>query len=420
MMVRLVCIIVCSAVFGCNAEGNDDSGSAAADGGDSSGPHCRDEAGKAVDWWVLYKLPRHHHGRRRGRGGSIVDDGLGYVFISSDAAADTGWVPSTRSIGSNASMPGLTLAHLYDESQDDVATVLYNDEKPDGETSLTQGHTKGVVIFGRTTGFWLVHSVPKFPPPRHDAEGQPGVYGYPASGEMYGQSFLCFTMTTSSAASAIGEQLSYNRPFLYGVRLPDWAANGYPVFAAAARGFHIRRPPYFSVTSLTSLAGVSFVSFAKDTNFNKDLYADLVAPSLQSALLVETWPNGHGRLNSSCKPPYHVENIARLDFSSLRPAVSFKTTHDHAKWAVTSPHAPPPLQAATTQPQLVSKTVVCIGDINRMTTQLKRAGGTVCFASKSVWSAFVSIVGGIDGCPRPLNENRRRDSDLRWPTIEIT
>ena len=79
-------------------------------------------------------------------------------------------------------------------------TLLYNDEHPDGNTSFTAGHTKGVVALGDQRGFWLVHSVPKFPPVA-------GKYGYPRTGHMYGQTFLCITLETAANADALGVQV---------------------------------------------------------------------------------------------------------------------------------------------------------------------------------------------------------------------
>ena len=78
--------------------------------------------------------------------------------------------------------------------------LLYNDEHPDGNTSFTAGHTKGVVALGDRRGFWLVHSVPKFPP-------EAGKYGYPRTGHMYGQTFLCITLETAANADALGVQV---------------------------------------------------------------------------------------------------------------------------------------------------------------------------------------------------------------------
>ena len=86
--------------------------------------------------------------------------------------------------------------------------LLYNDEHPDGNTSFTAGHTKGVVVLGERRGFWLVHSVPKFPPAA-------GKYGYPRTGHMYGQTFLCITIETASNADPLGVQAGIPIPSIH-------------------------------------------------------------------------------------------------------------------------------------------------------------------------------------------------------------
>jgi deoxyribonuclease-2 len=265
------------------------------------------------------------------------------------------------------------LAGSYDAKVDHFR-LLYNDEHPDGNTSFTAGHTKGAVVFGDTKGFWLVHSVPKFPPVDD--------YGYPKSGHMYGQTFLCISLATAASADLIGTQLTYNRPYIYGAKMAAAFSKRYPILASAATGKHIKNPPFYNVVTIKS-AAQQFTSFAKYSHFNKDLYADLVAPSLHAGLLVETWPNGKGRMNSSCSGPFWVENVKELDFKSIHPDIDFTTQHDHAKWAVSMDKNRP---------------YVCVGDINRMESQKKRAGGTVCFADRKAWKQFGSLVKNFDSC----------------------
>lgn len=73
-----------------------------------------------------------------------------------------------------------------------------------------------------------------------------------------------------------------------------------PDLVKAAANVTVNTTPWYNVLNIFTLKGVQFTSFAKSKEFNKDLYEDLVAPSLQTNLSVETWPNGGGRLPSNC------------------------------------------------------------------------------------------------------------------------
>jgi deoxyribonuclease-2 len=48
------------------------------------------------------------------------------------------------------------------------------------------------MAFDAKGGFWLVHSVPRFPFDRASSEP----YTYPAYAKTYGQSFICLTLGT--------------------------------------------------------------------------------------------------------------------------------------------------------------------------------------------------------------------------------
>ena len=338
---------------------------------------CLDESGHPVDWYVLYKLPKIKESKN-----PHISQGLGYVYFTSKTAV-SGFTLSAHSINDSSSLAGRTLQSIYEPRNKSTFSLFYNDEHPDGKVSFTDGHTKGVVVLNEDHGFWLVHSVPKYPP----APGNGSSYSYVHSGQTYGQSFLCISLETKTSAESIGEQLLFNRPYIYSTQLPKSFESAYPKLALASRGKHVKGPPYHNAVGLKTLFnGEQFTSFAKYTTFNKDLYADLVAPSLRVGLYTETWPNGPGKMGSSCKSKFEVENIDSLDFNlKAGGEVKFTTKHDHAKWALSMDGKLPYL---------------CIGDINRMNTQLVRAGGTVCFLNKTAWKAFGGIVDSIETCPK--------------------
>ena len=62
--------------------------------------------------------------------------------------------------------------------------------------------------------------------------------------------------------------------------------------------------------------------------------------------------------------------------------VSWKETQDHSKWAVSESGA----------------RTACVGDINRQYSQAARGGGTLCYESSDLWSAFDAIVSELYLC----------------------
>ena len=343
---------------------------------------CRDGSGQELDWWIVYKLPKSKsHGRKKWRRHNdkhhktdrYRDEGTSYAYLTSAMPGEQ-WRLADVPISDPASLPGRTLEPLYGPGGREMFSLMYNDEHPHGPTSVTRGHTKGVVVGDRDSSIWLVHSVPHYPPYPNES------YSYPHTGLHYGQTALCLSLG-SDQLEVVGRQLGYNAPYIYQVNLPAWVSQ-YPDMVKAASGKHVRRPPYFNTELLTTSGGEKFVTFAKYSDFGKDLYADLVAPVLKVPLLVESWPNGPGKMPSRCSGPFIVENIDEMEFHELNDD-DFKTTKDHSKWAISLDKKRP---------------YVCIGDINRMETQRRRGGGTACFSSPTVWKTFKKSVKAIEAC----------------------
>jgi deoxyribonuclease-2 len=101
-------------------------------------------------------------------------------------------------------------------------------------------------------------------------------------------------------------------------------------------------------------------------------------------------------MQTYCKPT-HAFNVWNVQNLSWGGSINYKETKEHSKWAVATGNGIEP--------------IVCIGDINRMTSQALRGGGTTCMSNQSLWRAMTSLISSIEACPtkgakpRAANEN---------------
>ncbi|XP_042136015.1 deoxyribonuclease-2-beta isoform X2 [Peromyscus maniculatus bairdii] len=146
---------------------------------------CKKEDGGAVDWFIFYKLPKRP-------GSKDAASGLEYLYLDSTMRS---WRKSQYLVNSSKSVLGRTLEQLYKvytSKSNETAYLMYNDGVPKSTNySRKYGHTKGLLVWNRIQGFWLIHSVPRFPPFPEDG------YEYPSSGRRYGQSGICITFKYS-------------------------------------------------------------------------------------------------------------------------------------------------------------------------------------------------------------------------------
>lgn len=240
------------------------------------------------------------------------------------------------------------------------------------------------------TGFWLIHSIPRFANPPKDSKGKSVAYEYPASGANNGQTALCISFKTAKEGEDIATQVLNNRVNMYAIHTTPEVEKLAPKVVDLrdnkSPGTKIK-----NVETITSIKGVNFISFARDKHsaLEGDLYHKFVAPTLKTDLLVETWRNGAGGpLEPSCDGEHTVGNIAHVNLkfdknSKVPESGPWEYKKDHSKWAIS---------ANTKVP------VTCIGDINRMKSQFKRGGGTVCLNDKDVWNTITESIHGTEPC----------------------
>ncbi|KAM6216793.1 deoxyribonuclease-2-alpha [Rhynchocyon petersi] len=332
---------------------------------------CYGDSGQPVDWFVVYKLPAHSGP------GDTNGSGLKYKYLDGNSG---GWRDGAMSINSSAGAVGRSLLPLYKNNTSQLAFLLYNDQPPKSSGvrySSSRGHTKGVLLLDEEGGFWLVHSVPGFPPPASSA-----AYSWPNSARVYGQTLLCVSFPFTQFLM-IGRQLTYTYPLVYDQKLEGIFFQKLPILMEVIKGHHVRQEPWNSSITLTSQAGITFQSFAKFTNFGDDLYSGWLAEALGSSLQVQFWHNSAGILPSNCSGSQKVLDITQTAFPG--PAgPTFNATEDHSKWCV-APKGP----------------WTCVGDMNRNQREEHRGGGTLCTQLPTLWKAFQPLVKAWEPCEKP-------------------
>ncbi|KAK0417037.1 hypothetical protein QR680_012798 [Steinernema hermaphroditum] len=324
---------------------------------------CKDMNDQEVDWFVFYKMPR-----QKWSDDAHLADGTGFLYLD---ANNKKWQQQTVGLDSPQQAVAYTMQAYYkDVSASNLFHVLYNDELPDSTVwSGNLGHTKGAAVFDAETGFWLIHSLPRF---LNNAS-----YAFPSNAHTYGQMGICVSFTYS-ALPTLAEQLYHTTPFIYSSHLPLQVTQDVPLLQKVLAG--AVADSVTSMKQMTSQGGAQFVHFAKTGSFGKDLYHDFVAPQVASPLLVESWLHESSEdknLFSDCFGHYSVYNAKYI---KLPFDVNFENWYDHSKYAV-----------AYTDGGFANPWV-CIGDINRQTHQERRGGGTMCIIDYRLHAAFRGVV----------------------------
>ena len=226
---------------------------------------CLNEEGKAVNWWAVYKMP----------------GGFQYGYRDSSSSASTVLsVAAGRSLNCSDCALGKTLEQLRTH-RFSLAHMLWNTEFPDAYPAPsgcsydciynTGGHSKGVLASSSSKGFWLIHSVPKFPDLTATA------FAWEAD-VADGQNFLCLSLHASDAEN-IAKNLQHSHLHIYAWGVPPHLKSRFPNMQDTAGG---KRADGTGTVSF-NIGATQFKSFFKSPSWNNDLYSALVQPGLAVA-----------------------------------------------------------------------------------------------------------------------------------------
>lgn len=111
-----------------------------------------------------------------------------------------------------------------------------------------------------------------------------------------------------------------------------------------------------------------------------DLYV-AIGGLFKSNIHAQTY-RGHRERNYSARDKLKVCNVKNIQMSNL-PGWAWTPACDHSKWCVTENQ---------------NRDWVCIADVNRESSQLKRRGGALCLENRNVKNTFLSFMRTQDNC----------------------
>ncbi|XP_052695895.1 cell-death-related nuclease 7-like [Crassostrea angulata] len=143
--------------------------------------NCKNQYGRAVDWFILYKLPMLSSDE-------LKTDGTEFFYMDEDNQnfQKTNAHNITKT---NVNPLFETLKPIYAKSPLLQSYAMYNDQPPSGQNAAqAKAHSKGALAFDKKTGFWMISSIPRFP-----AEASKG-YIFSDEQKPFGQIVLCVTV----------------------------------------------------------------------------------------------------------------------------------------------------------------------------------------------------------------------------------
>lgn len=312
-------------------------------------PICKSDSGGAVDIWSAFKSPK----------------GTAYTYWDPNVSLSA----SSHSMNSTTSGAlGETMQQLWSESSTEY--LIWNDSPPGSSNyNYTVGHSKGIWAWNLDSGDAIIlqHSIPQFPlGPRQTSK----YVGLGKNAWEYGQHAICLQTNIEELVKIAGlAQLVI--PQIYDYRISSKT----PLQLSELASGKVSTEPQCNSVSFNTNGNRNITYFAKSTQWNNELYAECVAPALQTNLAVESWIRGSAE-GPACSETFHVLDVQDVAFPGGAP---FSEANDHSKWAV-------------------GENWFCGSDINRMTTQFERGGSAYCFQDSNLVHAMTNVISKTDSC----------------------
>lgn len=303
-----------------------------------TGISCKDESGTNIPTWNIMKLPQ----------------GTDYYYYD----VNNGYNFSPHSL--NDTEEGALAQTMNQLWSSETQYIIYNDEPPKQITyNFSVAHSKAVWMWDTSSAIVITHSIPEFPSGPKEQDTYTGLM---QNAWKYGQTATCFQVSLSSLSNIFG-LIEQTVPLIYDM----FCKNCY------SQIYH-----YTNIPCSTYIIDDTYVLFMKPSSVNVDVWASCIAPYMSSNVSVETWI--HGTMDGPYCPPEYPFQVLDIQALQFPKGQTFTEYYDHSKWGI------------------LQDSVVCFGDLNRVISQMERAGTVYCWKDSELWAQLNQLIVKTNSC----------------------
>jgi len=330
---------------------------------------CISPDGKAVDWFIIYTLPRS---------ATEQIDKFTYMDNTSEDFKLYNAIPDE--------FPPIKIALELNKtkeksSKSKTSYVIWNDDATNGDYKPTYNesfaHSKGLLSFDSKQGVYIIHSLPRFP---FRDENNIVLNKFSSNFGIFGQTFFCMSIDFSEVIHVLDVLLSI-RPQILMHDISEIHEKNPLIHNKIEKLVEMQKNVQTNdVFKIKTIGGLEVKIFVE--NKHGFLPWDFAIPEFyEDSFFVETWTRP-SLLPNVCAGDKNVMNMLRIE----KLGYSFYNTDDHSKWGVS-----------------VNKDIVCYGDLNRTNRpnlNNDRLGSVACFEHSKVSKQVKNFVKDYERCEK--------------------
>lgn len=321
---------------------------------------CRDRSGKEVDWYSIFLLPDSASG----------DGQIYYGYYDPNLSEIQYYKYEERNFP-----PTKITSYIIDSLEGKNNYFLWNDDKTvkNGDSinaANSKAHAKGSLVYDSRNGAFLLHSLPRYPTRTND---NIILTELPSNGGSYGQTFLCISVTKSTAEK-IAEMLNYINVSINKSVEKDRVNNPpNPWIERLITNKMYSNYPKEYQTKIQSKHGETFNFIGKAANNRVIPYDTTLRKIYSDDFYLRTWTRPS--LADTNYDYFSLIHVLDVQYGIYQ----YGKTKEHSKWAISK-----------------NKNIVCFSDLNHTESQKDRGGHIICFENKILHSIMMKTIKTIE------------------------